>query len=471
MGAKASVTLILVTLGLFGAVSAAWAKKDKVEVTLTAPAAGALYNAPAAVVLSAIAQAKQKNHPIAKVEFFQGTSLVGSVTGPRAGHQYTLSWTGVAAGTYSLTAKATNDKGDTDLSDPVSITVNALPSVSLTSPSGNAAFKAPANIPLAVQAADTDGSIANVEYFYDTTLITSISAPPYSFVWIEVPQGTYALTARVTDNLGGAMTSVAVNVTVNAAEAKLYYIHVDHLNKQRLVADDQQRTVWRWDQAEPFGVNPPDENPFELGAFEFPLRFAGQYADRETGWSQNGFRDYVGDTGGYGQSDPIGLKGGLNTYAYVKGNPLSFVDANGLDLTVTYYPGSIVDHIGIGVNSGNAYGLYPRDRGLDVVACRDVPGRVSNDRYVQDTKSQSRARTVVIKTSPMQDEFVRQYIESARNAGARRDSDLIYNLCSEQCTRFVIDALAAAGVGLPRFDSVRPKDLFDILQQTYGSPK
>src|SRR3989449_6390944 len=155
MGAKASVALVLVTLGLFGPVSAAWTKKDRVEVTLTAPAAGALYNAPAAVVLSAIAQTKQKNHPIAKVEFFQGTSLVSSVTGPRPGDQYTLSWTGVAAGTYSLTAKATNDKGDTDLSDPVSITVNALPSISLTSPSSNASFKAPANIPLPVEVADT----------------------------------------------------------------------------------------------------------------------------------------------------------------------------------------------------------------------------------------------------------------------------------------------------------------------------
>src|SRR5467141_2452105 len=297
MGAKASVTLILVTLGLFGAVSAAWAKKDKVEVTLTAPAAGALYNAPAAVVLSAIAQAKQKNHPIAKVEFFQGTTLVGSVTGPRPGDQYTLSWTGVAAGTYSLTAKATNDKGDTDLSDPVSITVNALPSVTLTSPSSNAAFKALANIPLAVQVADTDGSIANVEYFYGTTSITSLSAPPYSFVWTEVPQGAYGLTARVTDNLGGVVTSVTVNVTVNAAEAKLYYIHVDHLNTPRLVADDQQRTVWRWDQQEPFGVNPPDESPSGLGAFEFPVGFAGQYYDKETALHQNGLRDYWPDGG------------------------------------------------------------------------------------------------------------------------------------------------------------------------------
>src|SRR5438445_10736090 len=143
VGENASVALLFVALGLFGPVSAAWAKKDKVDVTLTGPAPGALYNAPAAVVLSAIAQTKQKSHSIAKVEFFQGMSPVGSVTGPRAGDQYTLSWTGVAAGTYSLTAKATNDKGDTDLSDPVSITVNALPSVSLTSPSSNVSFKAP----------------------------------------------------------------------------------------------------------------------------------------------------------------------------------------------------------------------------------------------------------------------------------------------------------------------------------------
>src|SRR3989475_2225878 len=293
MGGKASVALLFVALGLFAPISPAWAKKDKVDVTLTEPVSGALYHAPAAIVLSAIARAKQTSHAIVKVEFFQETNLIGAVAGPRRGDQYTLDWTGVAAGNYAVTAKATNDKGDSDLSDPVSITVNALPSVSLTSPSSDAAFKAPANIPLAVQLADTDGSIANVEYFYGTTLITSLSAPPYSFVWTEVPQGTYALAARVTDNLGGVMTSVAVSVTVNAAEAKLYYIHVDHLNTPRLVADDQQRTVWRWDQAGPVGGNPPGENSSGVGVFEFPLRFPGQYADRETGWSQNGFRDYV----------------------------------------------------------------------------------------------------------------------------------------------------------------------------------
>src|SRR5439155_27223902 len=141
---SASVRLLFVTLGLVGPASAAWAKNGKVEVMLTAPAADALYNAPASVVLSAIAQAKQKSHSIVKVEFFQGTNLIGAVDGPQRDDQYTLNWAGVAAGNYVVTAKATNDKGDTDLSDPVSITVNSLPSVSLTSPSRNAAFKAPA---------------------------------------------------------------------------------------------------------------------------------------------------------------------------------------------------------------------------------------------------------------------------------------------------------------------------------------
>jgi len=368
MGAKASVTLLFVTLGLFGPVSAAWAKKDKVDVTLTEPVSGALYHAPAAIALSAIVQAKQKSHPIVKVEFFQGTNLIGSVTGQRAGDQYTLNWTGVAAGNYAVTAKATNDKGDTDLSDPVSITVNSLPSVSLTSPGSNAAFKAPANIPLAVQAADTDGSIASVEYFYGTTLITSLSAPPYSFVWTEVPQGTYALSARVTDDLGGVMTSVAVNVTVTTAEAKLYYIHVDHLNTPRLIADDQQRTVWRWDQQEPFGVNVPDENPSGLGAFEFPMRLSRTYADGETGRFYSLHRDLDAEVGRYLQSDPIGLQAGLNTYAYVLADPILYVDPDGLTVRLCSRPLALVPFI-VGRLRHDFIDLNGTDWGLHCDGC------------------------------------------------------------------------------------------------------
>ena len=109
-----------------------------------------------------------------------------------------------------------------------------------------------------------------------------------------------------------------------------YYIHVDHLNIPRLVANQGGQTVWRWDQQEPFGNNVPDENPSGLGVFEQPLRFPGQYADKETNLHYNYYRDYDPSLGIYKQSDPIGLRGGVNTYAYVSGDPLRLTDAMGL---------------------------------------------------------------------------------------------------------------------------------------------
>jgi len=88
--------------------------------------------------------------------------------------------------------------------------------------------------------------------------------------------------------------------------------------------------VWRWDQQEPFGNNVPDENPSGLGAFEFPGRFPGQYFDKETNLNYNYFRDYDPYTGRYAESDVIGLKGGINTYAYVTGSPILRADFSGL---------------------------------------------------------------------------------------------------------------------------------------------
>jgi RHS repeat-associated protein len=84
------------------------------------------------------------------------------------------------------------------------------------------------------------------------------------------------------------------------------------------------RVEWQWDNGDPFGNNAPNENPGGAGAFSFNLRFAGQYFDRETNTHYNVNRDYDPSTGRYLTSDPIGLRGGVNTYGYVGVNPLIY---------------------------------------------------------------------------------------------------------------------------------------------------
>jgi RHS repeat-associated protein len=109
----------------------------------------------------------------------------------------------------------------------------------------------------------------------------------------------------------------------------IFYIHNDHIQTPRAVQNKAGQLRWRW-LAEPFGTTAAENNPQSLGAFTFNLRHPGQYADTETGLFYNWHRDYDAGTGRYVQSDPIGLQGGINTYAYTENNPISFTDPRGL---------------------------------------------------------------------------------------------------------------------------------------------
>ena len=65
-------------------------------------------------------------------------------------------------------------------------------------------------------------------------------------------------------------------------------------------------------------------------SFTYNLRLSGPHYDAEAGKHYNYFRDYDAAIGRYIESDPIGLHGGLSTYSYVTGRPLTHTDPEGL---------------------------------------------------------------------------------------------------------------------------------------------
>jgi RHS repeat-associated protein len=119
-------------------------------------------------------------------------------------------------------------------------------------------------------------------------------------------------------------------VAVIGGNGSVYYVLSDHLGTPRQIIDASKQLRWRWDPTDPFGANTPNANPAGLGSFTYNPRLPGQYFDAESGLHYNGFRDYHPGTGRYIESDPIGLAGGLNTYAYVGGNPINGIDPTGL---------------------------------------------------------------------------------------------------------------------------------------------
>jgi hypothetical protein len=177
------------------------------------------------------------------VQYFAGATSIGIVTNTAgvlltnttAGNPFFLLWSNVPAGSYTLTAVATDAAHLTATSPPVNITVlspppptNQPPQVRITSPPNAAVFRAPVNIPIYAYAHDPDGYVASVQFLANTNslgfgspIVSATNPPPtsyytnlFSLVWSNALPGPYALTAIATDNSNAVTVSLPVNITI-----------------------------------------------------------------------------------------------------------------------------------------------------------------------------------------------------------------------------------------------------------------
>ena len=182
-------------------------------VSLTAPAAGSTYIAPASVTITATAG--DANGIVARVDFYAGSTLVGSDTSS----PYGVTWSNAPAGSYSLTAVARDNHGATTASAPRGITIgtastNTPPTISLSAPAAGSGYIAPASVTITANAADASGTVARVDFYAGSTLVGSDTTSPYSATWNNAPAGAFSLTAVARDNAGATTTSAARSITI-----------------------------------------------------------------------------------------------------------------------------------------------------------------------------------------------------------------------------------------------------------------
>jgi RHS repeat-associated protein len=118
----------------------------------------------------------------------------------------------------------------------------------------------------------------------------------------------------------------------DSASPIVAYLHHDHLQTPLQATDKAGNVVWAasYNAFGKASITTPAATA-DKPTITVNLRLPGQYLDEETELHYNWHRYYDGEIGRYVTEDPIGLRGGVNRFAYVGGNPLSRSDPTGLE--------------------------------------------------------------------------------------------------------------------------------------------
>ncbi|WP_028982251.1 Ig-like domain-containing protein [Sporocytophaga myxococcoides] len=161
------------------------------------------------------ANATDSDGSVTKVEFYytinnKDTILIGSsIASP-----YQVSWTPLTTGTYKIIVKATDNNGGISKAAITVTVTNTLPTISIVAPTNNSSFPFASDVEFKVNAMDADGTITKVEYFNGLTKIGESTTASFSFIWKNIPLGTYTITAKATDNIGATATSLPIQFSI-----------------------------------------------------------------------------------------------------------------------------------------------------------------------------------------------------------------------------------------------------------------
>ena len=180
-------------------------------VNLTAPSNGEGFNPGSSIAITATAS--ETGGVITNVAFFANATLLTNLaSGP-----YSFTWPNVLAGSYALTAVASDALGNSATSSVVNVTLGLA--VSISAPANSEGFIPGSSIAITATASDAAATITNVAFYANATLLTNLAGAPYGFTWPNIPAGSYALTAVASDVAGNSATSSVVNVTLGPSIA------------------------------------------------------------------------------------------------------------------------------------------------------------------------------------------------------------------------------------------------------------
>ena len=182
------------------------------SVSLTSPINGASFSAPAKITVSA--KATDSDGVVAKVEFYNGSTLLASDTSA----PYSFIWTIGISGNFSVKAVAYDNQGLSATSSIVNISVvkAGAPSISITSPLNNQKFVYGTEIPFTTKVSDSDGTITLVEFYEDGVLANKDDTAPYGYTRKFLPMGSHQFYAKAYDNSGNSGTSSPITITVTS---------------------------------------------------------------------------------------------------------------------------------------------------------------------------------------------------------------------------------------------------------------